>query len=151
MDFPRADADPGSDTEWRGIVSPNPVKEIGWGPIQATDVAAGDWIGDTDSFEAFHWHGETFSLPPGATRILKSVYCENQAFILGDNLGMQCHVEMTEAMIRLWSRHWAEENATPGPSVLTPQDIGENIHARIAAMRVVADRLYGRWIKGLKK
>jgi len=134
-----------------GIVSRNPVKEIGWGQVQATDVAAGSWVGETKSFEAFHWHGETFSLPPGATRILKSEYCENQAYVLGNSLGMQCHVEMTEAMIRLWSRHWAQENAAPGPSVLTPQQISENVGARIAAMRIFADRLYGRWIKGLKQ
>jgi GMP synthase-like glutamine amidotransferase len=134
-----------------GIVSRNPVKEIGWGNVQSTEMPGDDWLGDTKIFEAFHWHGETFSLPPGATRILKSEYCENQAYVLGNSLGMQCHVEMTEAMIRLWSRHWAEENATPGPSVLTPQQISENIGERIAAMRIVADRLYGRWIKGLQQ
>jgi hypothetical protein len=134
-----------------GVVSRNPVREIGWGQVQATDVVASNWIGETKTFEAFHWHGETFSLPPGATRILKSEYCENQAYVLGNSLGMQCHVEMTEAMIRLWSRHWADENAAPGPSVLTPQQISENVGARIAAMRIVADRLYERWIKGLKQ
>jgi len=35
-------------------------------------------------------------------------------------------------------------------SVQTPQQIQENVDARIAAMRVVADRLYARWCKGLK-
>ena len=134
-----------------GVVSRNPVKEIGWGYVQSTEMPGSDWLGDTKAFEAFHWHGETFSLPPGATHILKSEYCENQAYVLGNSLGMQCHVEMTEAMIRLWSRHWADENVVPGPSVLTPQQISENIGARIAAMRIVADRLYERWIKGLKQ
>jgi GMP synthase-like glutamine amidotransferase len=132
-----------------GQVTKNPVKEIGWGRVATTDAAAREWLGDLAAFEAFHWHGETFSLPAGATRILKSDHCANQAFVLGPHLGMQCHVEMTEAMIRLWCRQWADECAQPSASVLTPQQMEENIDARIDAMRVAANRLYARWISGL--
>lgn len=84
-----------------GAVTRNPVKELGWGEVMATAAAARDWLGDLERFAAFHWHGETFAIPPGATRILRSAYCENQAFVMGPHLGMQCHVEMTAAMIRL--------------------------------------------------
>ena len=132
-----------------GKVSRNTVKEIGWGIVEATDPLANDWVGDTRSFEAFHWHGETFTIPPGATRLMKSVYCENQAYVIGRTLGMQCHVEMTEAMIRLWNRAWAKENASPSPSVQRPEEMLIDIDARIAAMRAVADKLYARWISGL--
>ena len=77
-----------------GTVTGNPVKEIGWGTVEATpDAAATEWLGDTARFEAFHWHGETFSIPPGATRILQSAHCANQAFVRGPHLGLQCHVE----------------------------------------------------------
>lgn len=133
-----------------GAVTKNPVKELGWGEVMATAAATRDWLGDLERFEAFHWHGETFSLPIGATRILKSSFCENQAFVMGPHLGLQCHVEMTEAMIRLWNRQWADENAAPGPSVQRPEEMYERIDARIAAMRVAADRLYARWIGGLE-
>jgi GMP synthase-like glutamine amidotransferase len=133
-----------------GQVTKNPVKEIGWGQVTVTDPAAQDWLGDIESFEAFHWHGETFSIPTGATRILKSAYCENQAFIMGPHLGMQCHVEMTEAMIRLWCRQWADECAAASTSVLTPAQMNERIEERLTAMRVAADRLYTRWIGGLQ-
>lgn len=132
-----------------GTVTKNPVKEIGWGQVEVTAPAAAHWLGDIEGFEAFHWHGETFSLPPGATRILRSAHCENQAFVLGPHLGMQCHVEMTEAMIRLWCRQWADECASPSASVLTPEQMLEGVAERLAAMRVAADRLYTRWIAGL--
>lgn len=132
-----------------GVITKNPVKELGWGEVMVCDPAARDWLGDLERFEAFHWHGETFSIPPGATRILKSAFCENQAFILGPHLGLQCHVEMTEAMIRLWNRQWADEHAAPGPSVQTPDEMYQRLDERIAAMRVAADRLYSRWIAGL--
>ena len=134
-----------------GKVTKNPVKEIGWGMVETTDPAATAWLGDLGRFEAFHWHGETFSIPPGATRILKSAWCENQAFVLGPHLAMQCHVEMTEAMIRLWCRAWAEEQALPGPSVQTPEEMLSNLDAHIKAMRAAADRLYGHWLGGVMR
>jgi GMP synthase-like glutamine amidotransferase len=134
-----------------GAVTKNRVKELGWGEVEATDPAAADWLGDITRFEAFHWHGETFSIPPGATRILGSAYCDNQAFALGPHLGMQCHVEMTEAMIRLWCRAWDEEKAISAPSVQTPAQMNERMAERIAAMRAAADRLYTTWVAGLRR
>ncbi len=134
-----------------GVVTKNPVKELGWGLVEAADGAPADWLGDIDRFEAFHWHGETFSIPPGARRLLRSRHCDNQAFVLGPHLGMQCHVEMTEAMIRLWNRAWADEKAAPGPSVQRPEEMYERIEERLAAMRLAADRLYSRWLAGLKR
>lgn len=131
-----------------GTVTRNPVKEIGWGEVQATAEAA-DWLDGGTRFDAFHWHGETFSIPPGATRILGSTHCANQAFARGPHLGMQCHVEMTDSMIHAWCRHWAAEKAAPSSSVQTPKQMQERIEARLTAMRTVADRLYHRWIRGL--
>ncbi|MFA7269193.1 MAG: type 1 glutamine amidotransferase [Sterolibacterium sp.] len=133
------------------VVTRNPVKEIGWGTVRVLDnPIARTWFGELPEFHAFHWHGETFSLPPAAIRILESSHCASQAFALGPHLGMQCHVEMTEAMIRLWNRHWAAENAAPGPSVQTPAQMAERMEERLASMRVAADRLYTRWIEGLQ-
>jgi GMP synthase-like glutamine amidotransferase len=132
-----------------GTITKNPVKELGWGEVAATGQAARDWLGNAEKFEAFHWHGETFSIPAGATRILSSTYCDNQAFVMGPHLALQCHVEMTEAMIRLWNRAWADENAVPGPAVQTPEEMLVRIDERLTAMRVAADRLYTRWIAGL--
>jgi GMP synthase-like glutamine amidotransferase len=134
-----------------GAVTKNPVKEIGWGKVSRGGTPSQEWLGNIESFEAFHWHGETFSIPPSATRILKSDWCENQAFVLGPHLGMQCHVEMNEAMIRLWNRAWADEKAAPGPSVQRPEEMYVGIDERIAAMRLAADRLYTRWIGGLTR
>jgi len=68
---------------------------------------------------------------------------------MGPHLGMQCHVEMTEAMIRLWNQGWADEQATPGPSVQLPDEMVVRLEERIAAMRAAADRLYAHWIAGL--
>jgi GMP synthase-like glutamine amidotransferase len=132
-----------------GTVTKNAVKELGWGEVETTDPAAREWLGTLERFEAFHWHGETFSLPPGATHILKSRYCDNQAFVMGPHLGMQCHVEMTEAMIRLWNRQWSAESAAASASVQTPEQMYERMEQRMVAMRRAADPLYERWLAGL--
>jgi GMP synthase-like glutamine amidotransferase len=133
-----------------GTVGRNPVKEIGWSRV-STVMPSASWLGNIEHFEAFHWHGETFSLPEGASHLLQSRYCANQAFVLGTHLGMQCHVEMTEAMIRLWNRQWADESAVASPSVQTPEQMYEHMEERLAAMRVAADKLYSRWIAGLAR
>ena len=137
-----------------GTVTRNPAKEIGWGRVEATSAAAQlatEWLGDTAGFEAFHWHGETFSIPQGASRLLGSAHCANQAFVRGPHLGMQCHVEMTDSMIRTWCQQWAAENAPPSASVQTPEQMQEGMDSRIEAMRAMADRLYGRWAAGLRR
>ena len=134
-------------------VGPNPVKEIGWGGVRVVDSAvARDWFGDLRDFLSFHWHGETFGLPSGATHALESEYCAAQAFVLGPHLGMQCHVEMTETMIRRWCVIGAEEIAAhPGPSVQQAAAIQADLAARLGALNAVADRLYRRWTTGLKR
>jgi hypothetical protein len=51
-----------------GAVTRNPVKEIGWGEVKVADNAvAREWFGALEAFDSFHWHGETFSIPPGGT------------------------------------------------------------------------------------
>jgi GMP synthase-like glutamine amidotransferase len=136
-----------------GEVTRSPVKEIGWGSVQVVDgpVARG-WFGDVREFLSFHWHGETFTIPGGATRILGSPYCANQAFALGPHLGMQCHVEMTAELIRIWYGDAGDEvRAHAGPSVQTPEQAEVEIDARVRDLNAVAARLYDRWVEGLAR
>ncbi|MDB5800889.1 MAG: synthase [Rhodocyclales bacterium] len=140
-----------------GEVTRNPVKEIGWGRVQATDTpAALHWLGNTQSFDAYQWHGETFSLPKGAVRILGGEYCANQAYVLGPqesiHLGMQFHIEMTQALILDWNTDWAAECDAIKPlpaSVQTTEKQLADMPRALPVMRSVADRLYSRWVQGL--
>jgi GMP synthase-like glutamine amidotransferase len=137
-----------------GSVGRNPVKEIGWGEIEVADNSqARDWFGpDLTRFESFHWHGETFTIPPGGVRIMGNRNCENQGFVLGRNLGMQCHVEMTEQLIDSWCEAGAEEifGSKTSPAVQSAEQMKSGMQEKIVAMRRVADRLYDRWVEGLK-
>lgn len=134
-----------------GVVSKNPVREVGWLPVTRVDgPAANDWLaGMPREFEAFHWHGETFSIPPGATRILASANCANQAFVIGRTLGFQCHVEMTEDMIRTWAREGRDDIAQPSATVQNEAQLFADIGARVKRQQAIADRFYDRWTRGL--
>lgn len=142
-----------------GKVTKNAVKEIGWGTAQAdrndeADRWFADAVGDSRVATVFQWHGETFSIPPGATRILANPFCANQMFVSGPHLGMQCHVEMTEEMIETWNTEWSGETRglTPLPaSVQTPDEMRQQTPDRLPAMRRVAEQLYAVWISGISR
>ena len=131
------------------VVGLNQVKEIGWGKVRVLDDA---WLPGTTEFLSYHWHGETFTIPEGATRILESEYCGNQAFALGPHLGLQCHVEMTETMVKNWTTGGAKEIERAGdiPSVQKQPQQLEDLQAKLAELSAIADRLYSKWITNLK-
>lgn len=136
-----------------GTVGRNPVKEIGWGEIEVADnPQARAWFGpEMKRFESFHWHGETFTIPPGAARIMGNRNCENQGFVAGKNLGMQCHVEMTEELIESWCKSGSDEIASANsPAVQTPDQMRRGMEQKLVALRAVATRLYDHWVEGLR-
>lgn len=137
-----------------GEVGPNPVKEIGWGLVSAPSCPeATQWLGATQHFTAFHWHGETFAIPPSATRILASPHCTNQAFVMGPHLAMQCHVEMTLEMISEWTSHGSAEIAhrRPQDAIQSSDEMLAEAPLRLPSLHAVADRLYARWAEGLAR
>ncbi len=79
----------------------NSVKEIGWFPIQGISSTDSQNLSFSPSVEVFHWHGETFDLPTGATLLARSEGCENQAFQFGSSvIGLQFHLETTPESAR---------------------------------------------------
>jgi GMP synthase-like glutamine amidotransferase len=135
-----------------GVVSRNPVKEIGWGEVlvAGNDIARA-WFGDIQTFQAFHWHGETFSLPQGAMHLLSSTYCANQAYAIGKHLALQCHVEMTAEMIAAWCAVGADEveASSTSPAVQPVIEMQQQMNGKLPCLNSVATQLYGNWIKNL--
>ncbi len=129
-----------------------PYKEIGWGEVRLADEPlAREWFaGLPPRFESFHWHGETFAIPPGATRLMSSRWCENQAFALGNTLGLQCHIEMTEELVGSWCASGAREiAASSSPGVQPAEAIRADLETKVAALHRVADAAYDRWTAAL--
>jgi GMP synthase-like glutamine amidotransferase len=97
-----------------GRVSRNAEPEIGWFPVELTAAGRGcPWLADLPAqFVAFHWHGDTYALPPGAENLARSQACAQQAFAWGKQvLGLQFHLEVTRADAEVWLRHERPEPA----------------------------------------
>jgi GMP synthase-like glutamine amidotransferase len=138
-----------------GKVSVNPVKEIGWNRVTVEDSPlARRWFGeDLAEFVTFQWHGDTFTIPPGAERILTAEHCPNQAYVLdGRHLGLQCHVEMTPEMIASWIASGAGEVRAnlSSPAVQPVEAIVGDMPVRLPVLSDTADRLYRRWRENLR-
>lgn len=132
-------------------VTRNPVREIGWFPVTVVESpTARVWLKDLPSeFTVYHWHGETFSIPPRATRLLASADCANQAFALGKHLALQCHVEMTPALIADWVRE-ADGELAPARTVQSGEEMLRDAARRTQELHRVADTLYEHWVRGLR-
>lgn len=80
-------------------------REIGWKPLQATEAARKHSVrhlcGPNSSM--FHWHGDTFDLPKGATLLASTDQYENQVYAMGNYaIGLQCHPEVMHDQLEEW-------------------------------------------------
>jgi GMP synthase-like glutamine amidotransferase len=134
-----------------GTVGANPVREIGWWPVEVAPGAAADpRLGGLDGrFEVFHWHGETFTLPPGADLLLRNDHCEHQAFARGAVLGLQFHVEVTADMVEAWAAEYPDDVGARSPAVQPVAALLAGLAAKVQHLRSVADNLYGPWLQAV--
>ena len=112
-------------------ISQNVQKEIGWFPLNA-EPTDGDSFNFPKQFTAFHWHGETFDLPPGAVHLARSAASANQAFQVGRRtLGLQFHLVTTPEGARALLENCRAE-LQPAPYIQTEAEI-LSAHAAIYA------------------
>ena len=114
-------------------IYPNRLKEIGWFPIESTPGPA-DVFRFPEKCLVFHWHGETFDLPPAAVRLAKSEACENQAFQLGRTvIGLQFHLETTPESAGAMFVNCADE-LVPGPFIQSAAEMQKTPRSTYAAI-----------------
>lgn len=112
-----------------GKVIKNNVPEIGWHPITLTldGRKSSLFDGFDDEFMAFHWHGDTFAIPPKAVCLASSKACDNQIILYQHNvLGLQCHLEYSEHSIRAMLKHCGHE-LVPSHFVQTAEQIEQGL------------------------
>lgn len=126
-----------------GTVTRNAHREIGWFPVSATPQAAQSRVFHSlpAAYEAFHWHGDTFSIPPGALWTAQSEACAHQAFEAnqGRIVGLQFHLETNAASMAELSTHCADEiivdrYVQPASEMIARPE-------RLATLRTLLDRI----------
>lgn len=130
-----------------GKVVQNAEREIGWWPVRATALTL-EAAGARYAFPAFtpvlHWHGDTFSLPPGATRLADSAACAQQAFAWGERvLGLQFHLEMDATAVEEIAAGCADELKGGGRWVQSAEALAAGAREHGAVAEALLHRLLG--------
>jgi GMP synthase-like glutamine amidotransferase len=130
-----------------GRVFANLHKEIGWFDVRFTPDAARDPVfGGLSAETVFHWHGETFDLPPGAELLASSDLCRNQAFRIKPNVyGLQFHLEVTPGMVADWCVQ--DENCGD----VRELHIAIDPAAHASRLATLSDLVFGRWWDSLEE
>jgi len=126
----------------------NGQKEIGWFPVTRATGAERSPLGALlpERFDAFHWHGDTFDLPPGATHLAASARYAQQIFLYGDHgWGFQCHPEVRGRDLERWFIGHACELAQAGIDV---NALRAETLARAAVLERAAAQMWRRWLGG---
>ena len=102
-----------------GAVAPNAHgPEIGWAPIRLAPACTDDPLlaGLPPTLTVLHWHGESFTVPPGGRLLVSGTSYPNQAFRIGDMAwGVQFHLEVTAEAVEGFLRAFAADTAgVPG-------------------------------------
>jgi GMP synthase (glutamine-hydrolysing) len=124
-------------------------KEIGWAPITLTEAGAQSGLRHLvhERTAVLHWHGDTFDLPNGATRLASSRQYENQAFRFGMRaLALQFHAEATENFERWLIGNAAEIAATPN---LTVPGLRAAADRHVDALRTQGRLCFDEWLDEL--
>ncbi|RQH06125.1 glutamine amidotransferase [Paraburkholderia dinghuensis] len=123
--------------------------EIGWTPLTLTEAGRTSPLRHLDGHvtSMLHWHGDTFDLPEGATRLASTPLCENQAFSWGNHvLGLQCHPEVRADRFEPWLIGHAAEIAHAGVDV-------NALRAATAkhgpCLERQASRMFGDWLDSI--
>ncbi len=92
--------------------------EFGWRRVTPTAAGTRDPVLSAlgDGAPLFHWHLDTFTLPPGATHLASSAMTAMQAFRVGRAVyGIQFHFEADRALVAEWNDEFAELIAEESP------------------------------------
>jgi GMP synthase (glutamine-hydrolysing) len=124
--------------------------EIGWSPLQAApDTNSPEWFGPllASGLSLFHWHGDTFDLPPGALHLAKTEVYANQAFTIGDfALGLQFHPEVTAVGLERWYvGHVCELNHAG----ISASSLRSSAREHAAALEKAAAHFWNLWLDSI--
>lgn len=128
-------------------VYPGKQKELGWDVLTLTEEGKASPLGVLEGVHILNWHGDTFDLPAGATRLASTDITPNQAFAYGPNvLALQFHVELPARDLERWLIGHTGELAS------SKVDLGQ-MRAETARLAPAANdagkRLFNSWLDGV--
>jgi GMP synthase (glutamine-hydrolysing) len=124
-----------------------PTNEIGFRTVEPTTEGANSPVRHVSGVPVMQWHGDTFDLPAGVTRLAGSPEYGNEAFGIGNwALAVQFHPEVTDAMHEAWLRASEPEVKAEG---LDPEHLRAERARYSDAMQDASRRMFSEWLDGL--
>jgi GMP synthase (glutamine-hydrolysing) len=125
-------------------------KEIGWYPVYLEPAASRDPLFEEapGEFEGFHWHGDVFDLPEGATRLAHSHLTQCQVFRYQNAYGVLFHMEVTKESITGMADAFPEELAEAGiskGSLVTQAD------ALLTPLQSIGAKAFTQWTRAIDR
>lgn len=118
-----------------GRVYAGGLAEMGFHDDVIPDRTSALFGGAPDPYWVFHWHQDTFELPPGAAVLAGSPAYANQAFIAGSVVGLQFHLEVDLPTVQTWLGVMAGQRGAAPRNSDRPED-------RLPAVRSNMDAFY---------
>lgn len=124
-----------------GEVAKTGFQEIGFYRVRLSDAAASDelFAGAPRDFVAFHWHGDAFTLPPGAVPLASTTMTPLQAFRFGHRAwGVQFHLETDAEVLQ----------AMAGSGELSPEEAEPILAAgprELPRLAKIAEPVFAKW------
>ncbi|BBP97709.1 GMP synthase [Burkholderia sp. SFA1] len=131
-------------------VYPSGKPELGWAPLTLTEAGRASALrhleADGAPVPVFHWHGDTFDLPEGATLLASTDRCAHQAFTWGEHvLALQCHPEVLVERFESWLVAYPGDIARSGTTVAA---LREETARHGANLERAAHAMFGEWLDG---
>ena len=136
-----------------GKVHKNKYKEIGWFDVELTADAKNSRVFNNlgERFIAFHWHGDTFDIPPGCIHAAKSEVCANQAFATEDGkvVGLQFHLETSRESVEKLLNYCKDDIIDSGKYVQSEEEMLSKADEYLKAINEQMVKLLENMMKGL--
>lgn len=131
-----------------GTVFPHVHREFGWAAVDFTAAAHAVFPFLPRSLPVLHWHGDTYTLPPGARKFAHNEWCAEQGFLWKQHvLALQFHLEAGPAECQQLLRFCGADLARPGSRVQTAQAILGGAHQHAGATGALLRTLLDHWFQ----
>jgi len=120
--------------------------ELGFGRIALTEAGRASCLAEIGEDSAvLHWHGDTYDLPRGATRLASSPMYVEQAYSIGSAvLALQFHLEAGGPEFEQWIEQSADELVRGGVDAAS---LRRAAATEAPTMAAAADRVLARWLR----
>jgi len=128
-------------------VSPGDTVQVGFRPVVPTDAGASSAVRHFSGVPVLQWHGDTFTLPKGATRLAGSSDYANEAFGIENwAMAVQFHPEITADMHEEWLE--SDEEYVRGAGY-DPAMLRHDYDRLGPDMRRASQSFLTEWLRGL--